>query len=325
MNSLSAGVPGTRKKIRRLLMDYGLYVVFLGVIIFFAVKNPKFLSRNNAITVLQMSSTLGIVVVGMFFVLIGAGIDISVASNMYFAAVVSAMLLNTYKIPILLCFAVAVFCGALIGCVNGALIARLRIFPFIITLATMSIARGLGLYFSDQKLMVLDPSSFVVSKTRLLGVPLVAYIFITTAVIGHILLKYTQFGRQLFACGDNYTGAVKIGVRGPRVIFFSYLICGACAGLAGMVNACNLSSISNNFAIGDEFVVISASVVGGASLFGGKGKMIPGAFVGIIMIQVILNGLTLAQGSPFAYQVARGVIIFIAVMVDSLKYSGELR
>jgi ribose/xylose/arabinose/galactoside ABC-type transport system permease subunit len=129
----------------------------------------------------------------------------------------------------------------------------------------------------------------------------------------------------LFACGDNYPGAEKIGIKGPRVIFLSYLICGACAGLAGMVNACNLSSVNQNFAIGDEFVVISSAVVGGASLFGGKGRILPGALIGIIMIQMILNGLTLARISPFVYQVIRGIIIFIAVMMDSLKYSGELR
>jgi ribose/xylose/arabinose/galactoside ABC-type transport system permease subunit len=325
MNDAVAALPGHRKKIKNFLMDYGLYIVFIGIIIFFATRNPNFLSQNNVITILQMSSTLGIVVVGMFFVLIGAGIDISVASNMYFAAVVSTLVLNTYKPPILLCFLIAILCGTMIGFINGVLISKLRIFPFIITLATMSIARGLGIYFSDQKLMLLDPSSFVVSKTRLLGVPLVVYIFITTAIIGHILLSYTQFGRQLFACGNNYMGAQKIGIKASRTIFLSYLICGACAGLAGMVNACNLSSISIHFAVGDEFVVISSSVVGGASLFGGKGRIIPGAFIGIIMIQMILNGLTLAQGSPFVFQVARGIIIFLAVMGDSLKYSGELR
>jgi ribose/xylose/arabinose/galactoside ABC-type transport system permease subunit len=310
---------------KNFLVDYGLYVVFLAIIVFFSIKNPKFLTLSNEITIVQMSSTLGIVVVGMFFVLIGSGIDISVASNMYFAAVVSASLLNKFRAPILLCFVSAILCGCLIGSINGIFIAKLRIVPFIVTLATMSIARGMGLIFSDQKLIVLDQSSFAVSNTRIFGVPLVAYIFIGTAIVGHILLTRTQFGRQLFACGNNYTGAVKIGINGPRIVFLSYLICGACAGLAGMVNACNLSSVNQNFAIGDEFVVISSAVVGGASLFGGKGRILPGALVGIIMIQVILNGLMLTQASPFLYQVVRGIIIFIAVMVDSLKFSGELR
>jgi ribose/xylose/arabinose/galactoside ABC-type transport system permease subunit len=325
MNSNISLLSLSGKKIKILLIDYGLYVVFLAIITFFFFRNPKFLALNNIITIIQMSSTLGIVVVGMFFVLIGAGIDISVASNMYFGAVISATLLNNYHLPVFWCFVIAVLCGGLIGIINGVFIAKFRIVPFIVTLATMSIARGFGLIFSGQKLIVLDQAGFVVSNTRILGVPLVAYIFIGTAIIGHFLLIYTQFGRQLFACGNNYTGAIKIGINGPRVIFLSYLICGMCAGLAGMVNACNLSSVNQNFAIGDEFVVISSAVVGGASLFGGKGRILPGALLGIIMIQVILNGLTLAEASPFLYQVIRGLIIFIAVMMDSIKFSGELR
>jgi ribose/xylose/arabinose/galactoside ABC-type transport system permease subunit len=313
------------KQFKHLLVDYGLYVVFAAIVIFFTIRNPKFLALNNIITIVQMSSTLGIVVVGMFFVLIGSGIDISVASNMYFCATVSAVLLNTYHFSIFWCFLISVICGCFVGVINGVFVSRFRLVPFIVTLATMSIVRGFGLIVSGQQLIVLDESVLVVSNTRIFGVPLVAYIFIGTALVGHILLVYTQFGRQLFACGNNYNGAVKIGINGPRIIFLSYLICGICAGLAGMVNVCNLSSISQNFALGDEFVVISSTVVGGASLFGGKGRILPGAFLGIIMIQVILNGLTLAEASPFLYQIIRGVLIFIAVMMDSIKFSGELR
>jgi ribose/xylose/arabinose/galactoside ABC-type transport system permease subunit len=325
MNSGVSALSLGGKKFKSLLVDYGLYAVFAMIILFFAFRNSKFLALNNIITIIQMSSTLGIVVVGMFFVLIGAGIDISVASNMYFGAVVSAILLNNYHLPIFWCFVVSVLCGGLIGVINGIFIAKFRIVPFIVTLATMSIARGFGLIFSGQKQIVLDQSGFIVSNTRILGIPLVAYIFIGTAVIGHILLAYTQFGRQLFACGNNYAGSVKIGINASRTVFISYIICGMCAGLAGMVNACNLAAVSQNFAIGDEFVVISSAVVGGASLFGGKGRILPGALLGIIMIQVILNGLTLAEASPFLYQVIRGIIIFIAVMMDSIKFSGDLR
>lgn len=97
------------------------------------------------------------------------------------------------------------------------------------------------------------------------------------------------------------------------------------AGLAGMMNACNLSSINQNFVIGDEFVVISSAVVGGASLFGGKGRVLPGALIGILMVQIILNGLTLIQASTYIYTVVRGLVIFIAVMIDSIKFSGEIR
>lgn len=324
-DGVRAELPKAKFNTKTFFVNYGLYFVFVAIIVYFSVRNPMFLTMSNAITIVQMASTLGIVVVGMFFVLITGGIDISVGSNMYFSAVVSCTLLNNYKVPIWGCFVISTLCGCLVGIINGTFISRYKMVPFITTLATMSIARGLGLFFSNQKLIVVDQSGFAVSNAKILGIPLVTYIFIGAAIVGHILLTRTQFGRQLFACGNNLTGANKIGVNGRRTVFFAYVICGAAAGLAGMVNACNLSSVNQNFAIGDEFVVISSAVVGGASLFGGKGKILPGAMIGIIMIQIILNGLTLTQASPYVYQVVRGVIIFIAVMIDSIKFSGEIR
>ncbi|MEA5016819.1 MAG: ABC transporter permease [Candidatus Limiplasma sp.] len=317
---------GRRRRVfKDFFVNYGLYVVFLALIGFFSIRNPAFLTMRNGITILQMASTLGVVVVGMFFVLITGGIDISVASNMYFSAVVAATLLNNFKIPIWLCFVVSMASGCVIGSINGLFVAKFKMLPFITTLATSSIARGLGLLVSNTKLIVLDNSAFAVSNTRILGVPLVAYIFLAMALVGHVILKRTSYGRQLFACGNNLQGAKKIGINGDRTVFLAYLFCGAMAGLAGMMNACNLSSVNQNFAIGDEFVVISSAVVGGASLFGGKGRVLPGALIGILMVQVIMNGLTLIQASPYIYTVIRGVVIFIAVMIDSIKYSGEIR
>lgn len=317
---------GNRKKrLVDLFCRYGLYLIFLLVILYFSSQSSQFLTPQNAVTIIQLASALGIATVGMFFVLITGGIDISVASNMYFSAVVGSYLLNQLGLPIVVSFLSGILCGGLIGCINGLFIARFKMVPFITTLATMSIARGFGLFVSGQKLIVLNEQGFQVANTRLLGVPVMAYVFLLTVFAGHFVLTRTQFGRQLFACGNNLAGANRIGINGPRTVFAAYLICGCLAGLAGMVNACNLTSINQNFAIGDEFVVISSAVVGGASLFGGKGRIFPGALVGIIMIQVIINGLTITNASPYAYTVVRGAIIFIAVMVDSIKFSGEIR
>lgn len=314
-----------QKRFVDLFCRYGLYIIFLLVILYFATKSDRFLTVHNAITIVQLASALGIATVGMFFVLITGGVDISVASNMYFSAVVGSYLLNNMGLPIWISFIVATLCGSLIGCINGLFVARFKLVPFITTLASMSIARGLGLLVSGQKLIVLNAEGFMVANTRFLGVPIMAYLFLAVVLIGHFILTRTQFGRQLFACGNNLAGANKIGINGSKVVFMAYLICGSLAGLAGMVNACNLTSINQNFAIGDEFVVISSAVVGGASLFGGRGKILPGALIGIIMIQVIINGLTIMNASPYAYTVVRGLIIFAAVMVDSISYSGEIR
>lgn len=314
-----------RQKLVDLFISYGLYVIFVIVLAYFAFQSKNFLTISNAINVLRLSSTLGIAVVGMFFVLITAGIDISVSANMYFSAVVGTTLLNNLGLPLPLCFAGALLSGLLIGAINGFFIAKLKMVPFITTLATYSVARGLGLMFTNQQMLFLDTSVLKFSGAKFLGIPLVVYMFIIIVLVGHFILTKTQYGRQLFACGNNLLGANKMGINGTKTVFIAYLICGGLAGVAGMTNACILSVINPNFAIGDEFVVISSSVIGGASLFGGKGKVLPGAIIGIVMVQVITNGLTMMGASAYVFTIFRGVIIFIAVMMDSIKFSGEIR
>lgn len=313
-----------KKRIIDFLCKYGLYFIFAILIIYFTVQSTGFFSISNAITVLQLSSTLGIAVVGMFFVLITGGIDISVATNMYFSAVVGTTLLNQLGCPLIVCFAGSCLSGLLIGCINGFFISKLKIVPFITTLATYSVAKGLGLMFTKQQMLFLDSSVRSFSSAKILGVPLMVYIFLGVVVIGHFILTRTQYGRQLFACGNNLAGANKMGINGTRVVFTAYAICGFLAGLAGMVNACRLSVINPNFAQNDEFTVISSAVIGGASLFGGKGRVIPGAIIGIVMVQVISNGLTIIGASAYIQNIFKGLIIFAAVMVDSIKNNGEI-
>jgi len=308
-----------------LFCTYGLYVIFVILVVFFSIQNPNFLSIKNILTILKSASTLGIATVGMFFVLIVAGVDISVASNMYFSAVVGTMLLNNLGCPLIVCFIASCLCGILIGLINGFFVARVKIYPFIVTLATYSVAKALGLFVTKQKMLFLGESSMVLAKSKLFGVSSFVYIFLGVVLIAYYVLTSTQFGRQLYACGNNLEGANKMGINGPKVVCLAYVICGGLAGIAGMLSATNLSVINPNFAQGDEFVVISSAVIGGASLFGGKGRVLPGAIIGIVMIQVIINGLTMVGASAYVYTIFRGIIIFLAVMMDSIKYSGEIR
>jgi len=314
-----------RAKITDLFCTYGLYVIFVVMVVFFTIQKSNFLTINNILTILKSSSVLGTAVVGMFFVLIVAGIDISVASNMYFSAVVGVTLLNNFNAPLLVCFIAACLSGLFIGIINGFFVAKVKIVPFIVTLATYSVAKGMGLFFTNQKMLFLNARSMELAKAQFLGVSAFIYIFIAIVLIAHFVLTSTQFGRQLYAVGNNLVGANKMGINGAKTIFIAYVICGGLAGIAGMLNAVNLSVINPNFAQGDEFVVISSSVIGGASLFGGKGRVLPGAIIGIVMVQAIINGLTMMGASAYVYTIFRGIIIFIAVMADSIKFSGEIR
>jgi ribose/xylose/arabinose/galactoside ABC-type transport system permease subunit len=317
-----------------LLFRYGVYVIFVLVVVFFANGNPRFLTVNNFLLILQQASPLGIAAVGMTYVLILAGIDISVGRNMFLSAHVVAYLINqTNLLPApmfggptgyLLAFGICMLIGCLTGLVNAALIAKLRIVPFIATLATGSIIRGIGLIISNSR----TPTTSVMSgfvNSRVHGIPVTLIFFIVIAVCFDYVLRYTVFGKHLMAIGNSPEMARKTSIRVDRNVILAYVLCGTLAGLAGALLAGQIGGVSVSFGEGNEFIVISAAVLGGTSLFGGKGSIIPGAIVGILLVTTIMNGLAMINASPYVYTIVRGAIIFVAVMVDSVGFKGELR
>jgi ribose transport system permease protein len=321
-------VRNKRKNSQRIvntISSYGVYIVFLAVCVYFAFSSSAFLSLQNFASILYSSSSLGLVAIGMFLVLIIAGIDISVAGNMYFAAVVAMLMFNLGMINIWETFIVGTIAGLAIGCLNGLLIAKFKIVPFIATLSTWGISKGLGILISQQQTIILPLKQVAFISSGIFGIPFISMVFVAFVLIFHFIVKRTQFGRQIFAIGNNDIGARVIGIKVDKQIFTVYAICGALTGLAGVIEACRISSVPQSFATGNEFLVISASIIGGASLFGGKGRMFPGAIIGIMMMQLIVNGLTLVNANPYIYILARGVIIFVAVAFDSIRNKGDLK
>ncbi len=316
------------------LLKYGVYVIFFIMVIFFATKNPRFFTVDNFLLILQQASPLGIVVVGMTFVLVLAGIDISVGRIMFIAAsVIGYLLNNTTLLPLalfenvggyLIVFAICILIGSLVGYVNGALIAKLRIVPFIATLAIGSVIRGIGLTISNSR----TPSTTYISgfvNARVFGLPVTLIFFVVIALVFDFILRFTTYGRYLMAIGNSPEMARKTGINVDRNIIIAYILCGALAGLAGALLAGQIGAVSITFGEGNEFIVIAAAVLGGTSLFGGKGSIIPGAIIGIVLVTTIMNGLAMVNASPYIYTIVRGCIIFFAVMVDSINYKGDLR
>ena len=317
-----------------LVTRYGVYVIFLAVVIFFANGNPRFLTIDNGLLILQQASPLGIAAVGMTYVLILAGIDISVGRNMFLSAHVVAYLINqTGLLPAsmfggpagyVIAFAICMLIGSAVGAVNAVLIARVRIVPFIATLATGSIIRGIGLIISNSR----TPTTSVMSgfvNSRIHGLPVTLIFFAVIAICFDYVLRFTVFGKHLMAIGNSPEMARKTSIRVDRNVVLAYVLCGTLAGLAGALLAGQIGGVSVSFGEGNEFIVISAAVLGGTSLFGGKGSIIPGAIVGILLVTTIMNGLAMINASPYVYTIVRGAIIFVAVMVDSVSYKGELR
>ena len=314
------------------LYQYGVYLIFLALIIFFSLMNPRFLSARNGLMILQQAAPLGIAVIGMTFVLIIAGIDISLGQNMYLSAIMVALTMEAMKPSgflgsfwsYVVIFAVALLTGAAVGALNGLMISRFKIVPFITTLASMGIARGIGLIASNSQVYYVEKLS-PISNGNLYGIPYVVIILIVLVLAFDFVIRRTAYGRQLMAIGNDSTAAQKIGINVRRNVFFAYLICGVLGGLSGVLLAGQVANVAVYFADGNEFLVISAAALGGTSLFGGKGSVFPGALIGVILVAMIMNGMTMINASPYAYKIVRGAIIFIAVMVDSINYKGELR
>jgi ribose/xylose/arabinose/galactoside ABC-type transport system permease subunit len=316
----------------RQVLRYGTFIIFGGLVLFFSLSSKSFFTLSNALLILQQASPMGIVAIGMTFVLVVAGIDISIGQGMFLVAVVigtgmeamrAAGALSSFG-SFLLIYCAAAFIGALIGSLNGLFVARFRIIPFLVTLATMGIMRGLALMVEKSRPLYVSELG-IVSNGGIYGFPYVVVVFLALLLLGDHVLRRTPYGRQLMAIGNDPVSAEKVGISVARKVFVAYLLCGITTGIGAVLEAGQIQSIAMNFASGHEFVVISAAVLGGTSLFGGKGSILPGAIVGICLVTTVFNGMTMMNSSPYAYTIVRGAIIFLAVMADSINYKGELR
>lgn len=317
-----------------MLTKYGIYVVLVLLVVFFSLKNSLFFTVENLLLILQQAAPLGIAVVGMVFVLLVAGIDISVGRSMFLISTIVGFLITTSSIipaeyfadmrgPCLVLGIVTVL-GCVVGLINGVLVTRFQMVPFIVTLATGSILRGVGLKISGSASINVSVLGGL-SNGRLGPIPNVLIVFVLVLILFDYVLRHSAYGRHLMAIGNSVRNAERAGIKVKRNVVIAYVVCGALGALGGILSAGQIGSVAAGFGEGNEFIVISAAVLGGTSLFGGKGSILPGAVIGIILITTIMNGLAMINASPFIYTIVRGLIIFFAIALDSVGHRGELR
>jgi len=301
------------------LLNHSTLVLFLVVVVIFGMLSPKFLTLANVTNILIQSSSLVILAIGMTFVLLTAGIDLSVGSIMFVAGVISGKLVVSglamgWAIPL------ALLIGLAYGYINAFFVVRVKIIPFIVTLATFYAGRGLGLFMADTRAINLPESFLQIGSARVLGIPMPIVILGVVVLLAHVVLSATQFGRQVYAVGSDKDKARKAGIPVKRIVLGVYVICGLCAALSGLVALAQLGAVSPTFGYQNEFMAIAAAVLGGTSLFGGKGTILPGTLVGAVLIQSIQNGLVIVNADPYLYTVITGIVIFLIVMMDSLRH-----
>lgn len=306
------------------LLNHATLILFVLIVAIFSILSPQFFSFQNLMNILVQAASLGIVATGMTFVLLTAGIDLSVGSIMFLAGVVSAKMVVSGQPLWLACLMVLVV-GVGFGLVNAVLVFRVRIIPFIVTLATFYVGRGLGLYLSQTRAINLPERFLQIGSAKLADLPFPVLVLALVIAVAHVVLTYTAFGRQMYAVGNNIEKARKAGLPVNRILLSVYVISGFCAALGGLVAIAQLGAVSPTFGYQSEFVAIAAAVLGGASLFGGKGTVFPGTLVGALFIQALQSGLVIVNADPYLYPLITGAVIFLIVMIDSLRHLQTVR
>jgi len=332
-----SGEPQTKQPFEWIgfLQKFGVFIFLLLLIIFFAAQNPRFLSIRNLFNILTDVSIYGIMAVGMTLVILTAGVDLSVGAILALATMCGAAAIKgtgesrsetpdphkfggmSWLIALLICVAL----GTLVGYLQGKVSTKFRIPPFIVTLGGMTVWRGTTLLIGGgSPISGFDEGYTWWGTGTILSVPVPVLVFLVVTVIGYILLRYTPYGRHVYAVGGNPEAARLTGLRVNRVLTSVYAIMGFLAGLAGFMQSARLSSAEATAGMGYELTVIAAVVIGGTSLMGGIGG-IAGTVVGAILIGVLLNGLVIMNVNPYYQQIIIGAIIVLAVGFDTYAKS----
>ena len=302
-----------------MVRDYGIYFALIALIAYFSLRVPQFRTWDNAALIVLQVSVIGIIAIGMTFTIITAGIDLSVGSLLAIAGIVSGQFAQGDPTPVnVACaFALPIVVGVLGGALNGAVIAGAGVNPLIVTLGTLTAFRGFVVWYRVNPIYDLQPYYSVVGQGSLLGVPVPVIVLALVAVTASLVLGYTRFGRYVYAVGGNREAARAAGINVGLVTFCVYVISGLCVGIAALIFTSRLMAAQAISGQGFELQAIAAAVIGGASLFGGRGK-ISNTIVGALIMGVLFNGFVMLDVSQPIQQMSVGIIIIVSVWLDGV-------
>lgn len=297
------------------MREFTILASVLLAITVFGLLNPRFLGLEPALAILEGASTDGLIVIGMTIVIVCGAFDMSVGSTMSACGLAAAMLMKCGA-PVSIAVIAALLCGTVIGAINGIIVTRLKINPFITTLGTMSILRGVVLVITRSSPPTGFPSSFLqIAWGTVFGIPLPVLLLGVAMFAGDFLLRRLAYLRQVYFVGSNEEAARLTGIRTSRVKTFAFTLTGLLAALAGVIVTSRANALDPNAGIGAELRVIAAVIVGGASLSGGRGTIL-GSFLGLMLMQIITTGLVFIDVAPEAQLVAVGLVLILAAVID---------
>jgi len=333
VNRVGTGQQGTQM-LSSIFSKYGIFLIFIVMVVAASILSPAFLSPINLINIVRQMSVVGLIALGVTGVIVSAGIDLSSGSVVGLTAVVAASLAQSpdasapfypgVHVPLIVALLAACVVGALVGLINGSLVAKTRIPPFIATLGTFTAIRGVALlYTGGRPISDLTDAYDFIGQGAVFGVPVPIIILVIMAVITHILYAHTKFGKYIYAIGGNEQAARVSGIDAAKYKMLIYVYAGFLAGLAGVVVSSRIGSGQPGLGVGYELDAIAAAVIGGTSLSAGGIGTVAGTIVGALIIGVLNNILDLMNVSAYWQQIIKGCIIVAAVILDQLKQRGR--
>jgi erythritol transport system permease protein len=325
--------------IPRLLLEGRAFVALIIITVIFSFLSPNYFSVENLLTMSAHVAVFAILAIGMLLVILNGGIDLSVGSTVGLSGVVAGFLMQGIQIPALglalypavwVCVVIAVAVGALVGWINGILVSRFGVAPFVATLGTLYVVRGAALLITGGLTYPNLRGDDALGNTgfdwlgfnRVLGIPTGVLVMVVIAVIGSVLLTKTPFGRWLFASGGNERAAELSGIPVKKVKVRIYVMSGVCAAIAGVIIASELTSANPTAGNSFELTAIAAVVIGGAALSGGRGN-IRGTLLGAFVIGFLSDGLVIIGVSEYWQMVFKGAVIVVAVMLNRVEYRSK--
>ena len=297
---------------------YGMFLVLIIVCIVLAILNPQFLSGRNVVNVIRQISLTGIVAIGMTFVILQGDIDLSVGSIAALGGVIASGL-SVEGVPVVLAMLIALIVCTVLGLIMGVIVVKANVHAFVVSLGMLSIARGLAMLYTDGKpISNLSEEFCFLGGGTVLGAPMPIIVFVVLMLIAWVILGKTPFGKYVYSIGGNIEATKLSGINVDICRIANFALCSFCACLSGIILAGRVSSGQPAAAEGWELDAIAAVVIGGTSMSGGRGNII-GTLIGALFMGVLRNGLNLMQVSTFYQQIFIGVLIIVAVVVDSLK------
>ena len=301
------------------LKKYTVTFILIILMAFFSFTSPYFLTVRNLINIITQNTYFIIAAVGLSFVMIGGGIDLSVGYQMSLVGVVTAMMMVVHHLPVWLAVVIGLALGTLLGLVNGLIVTNIKVFPLIVTLATSTVFQGISYLISKAQTYRNYPETFLfLTKGKILGIPFDVFLTILIVIIASFIYSKTNYGWNVLALGGNEEASRLAGIPTRMIKISVYGICGFFVAIATMIMISKANTTNSMFGPGTEFTCLTAAIVGGISFMGGEGNIL-GLVTGVFLLAVLGNGMQLSGWGTYAQYIVKGIILLGAVTFDEYQ------